>query len=316
MPLTELSQHAITNVGPLTTTFTAPSSCATSSPSLWLAAESAFTDRVQPFFRQKCEGSVYGDCFPSGTVFDQLRSEASSTVGAGTIAYFSPASVCPDQYTTAGVAAKNAEGTISSSGVFVPPIVSVPFGSGYMSDRLGYNPIVNVLMEALDSNETAVICCPDGYAVGFNGECFSQVPESVYGTVTACQKLFSNVTMVPATFTYNNTVVSGAVYSYTATSFDIKTKTQSFSNGLEDDWVPVASRPAVTMIYNVAAQTGTSSAGGSGTTAASGSSAPTGTGASSAAHGLRMTTTGGNVGTLATVWAFAALAGVALAMPL
>ncbi|KAK1457851.1 hypothetical protein CMEL01_15834 [Colletotrichum melonis] len=316
MPLTELSQHAITNVGPLTTIFTAPSSCATSSPGLWLAAESVLTDRVQPFFRQKCEGSAYGECFPSGTVFDQIHSAATATVDAGTIAYFSPASVCPDQYTTAGVAAKNAEGTISSSGVFVPPIVSVPFGSGYMSDRLAYNPIVNVLMEALESNETAVICCPDGYTVGFNGECFSQVPESVYGAMTACQRLVGNVTMAQATFTYNNTVVSGAVYSYTPTSYNIRTSTRTFTNAQADGWIPVASRPAVTMIHNAAAQTGTSSAGGSGTTAASGSSAPTGTGASSAAHGLRMTTAGGNVGILATVWAFAALAGVALAMPL
>ncbi|UQC90611.1 uncharacterized protein CLUP02_16141 [Colletotrichum lupini] len=208
MPLTELSQHAITNVGPLTTIFTAPSSCATSSPGLWLAAESVLTDRVQPFFRQKCEGSAYGECFPSGTVFDQIHSAATATVDAGTIAYFSPASVCPDQYTTAGVAAKNAEGTISSSGVFVPPIVSVPFGSGYMSDRLAYNPIVNVLMEALE--------------------------KSVYGAMTACQRLVGNVTMAQATFTYNNTVVSGAVYSYTPTSYNIRTSTRTFTNAQAD----------------------------------------------------------------------------------
>lgn len=155
-----------------------------------------------------------------------------------------------------------------------------------------------------------------GYTVGFNGECFSRVPESVYGAMTACQRLVGNVTMAQATFTYNNTVVSGAVYSYTPTSYDIRTSTRTFTGAQADGWIPVASRPAVTMIHNAAAQTGTGSAGESGTTAASGSSAPTGTGASSAAHGLRMTTTGGNVGILATVWAFAALAGVALAMPL
>ncbi|KAK1671857.1 hypothetical protein BDP55DRAFT_731933 [Colletotrichum godetiae] len=315
MPLTELSQHAITNLGPLTTAFTAPASCATSSLGLYLAFESAFPDRVQPFYRQKCEVPDYGECFPSGAVFDDMRSAAITgrSDRAGTIAYFSPASSCPDQYTTAGVAAKNAEGAVSSSGVFVPPFVRVPFGSGHMSDRLVANPLVNVFMEALDRNETAVVCCPDGYTVGFNGGCFSQVPESVYGpTTTVCLRNTDPkaVSWVNATFTYNNTVASGLVYSYLATSYEVTTQTRTFTGALSDSLIPVASKPAVTMVYNTAVETGAGGVGGGGTAAA------TGTGAPSAAHGARMTTSGGNLGILVTVWAFAALAGVALAMPL
>ncbi|KAK1623410.1 hypothetical protein BDP81DRAFT_454518 [Colletotrichum phormii] len=245
-----------------------------------------------------------------------MRSAASSpghSNGVGTIAYFSPASSCPDQYTTAGVAAKNAEGAISSSGLFVPPFVRVPFRSGHMSDRLVANPLVNVFMEALDRNETAVVCCPNGYTVGFNGDCFSQVPESVYGpTTTACLRNIDPkaVSWVNATFTCNNTAVSGLVYSYVATSYEVTTKTRTFTSVLSDSLLPVASKPAMTMIYNAAVETGTGGTGGGGTAAA------TGTGAPSAAHGVRMTTSGGNLGILVTVWAFAALAGVALAMPL
>lgn len=157
--VTELSQHPIINVGPLTTAFTAPTSCATASPHLHLALHSAYPDRVSPFYSQKCEYAEHGDCFPSGKALDDAYSSDLSTGfnSAATIHYFSPASVCPDAYTTVGVAAKNSDGDISSSGLFVPPVVTVAISAGQI---LGSNPMVNVLMEALDPNETAVVCCP------------------------------------------------------------------------------------------------------------------------------------------------------------
>lgn len=75
-----------------------------------------------------------------------------------TIAYFSPASLCPDAYTTVGSAFRGDDGNITSSGVFAPPVVpKTVFGGG----TLGQSPRLSVLMEVLEEGETAVLCCPE-----------------------------------------------------------------------------------------------------------------------------------------------------------
>ncbi|OBR03347.1 LPXTG-domain-containing protein [Colletotrichum higginsianum IMI 349063] len=324
MPVTELSQHPIVNLGPLTSVFTAPASCTTRPPVLYLAIKDGYPDRASPFFPKECDPyEPLGDCFPSGAALDDAYESASSLgfPGAGTINYFSPASACPDSYTTAGVAAKNDRGEITSSaGVFEPPVVDIPAGSGSEGSPLegiiGGNPIFNVLAEALEDGETAVICCPEDYTVGVAGGCFSEVPASVYGETTACRVAANsedNWIWANATITYNDTVVTGSIISYTATSNVLSTTTATVPplSADENIFQPVASRPAVTLIFNAAEATATGDdASGSG----SGTAAPTETGTSSAS-GWRLGTSGGGVGVLATAWAVAAVAGVALAAP-
>ncbi|OHF03069.1 hypothetical protein CORC01_01453 [Colletotrichum orchidophilum] len=102
---------------------------------------------------------------------------------------------------------------------------------------LGYNPILNVLVEALDNNETVRL------HRGFDGDCFSQVPESVYGPKTVCQRVYGDdiLRWAGVTFTYSNTVVSGTVYMYIATSYDFKTRRQTLSGAMGEFMLPVAS---------------------------------------------------------------------------
>ncbi|KAK2771264.1 hypothetical protein CKAH01_14413 [Colletotrichum kahawae] len=312
---TATSQYAITNVGPLTTVFTTPTACATASPDLYLAISGAWgrgTDRVAAFYKQKCDQAALGECFPSGNELDDAYSAASTEANTdrATIAYFSPASQCPDSYTTAGSAHRGSDGNVTSSGIFVPPVVTSGLRDGGL---IGYNPPLNVLMEVLDEDETAVVCCPEKYTVGINGGCFSQVPESVYGERIACGRYIPNgvYTEVTAAITYNNTVITGRVLSYTASGpYTYSTRVQTYTaSAITESMYPVAYKPAVTLVNKgEAGETGGASGSGSGT------AAPSGTGAS-AARGMRMTTAGGGVGILATVWTFAALAGVALAMP-
>ncbi|KAJ0333770.1 hypothetical protein COL922a_010530 [Colletotrichum nupharicola] len=310
---TTTSQFAITNVGPLTTAFTTPTSCATASPELYLAISGAWgSDRVAAYYKQNCDVVKLGDCFPSGKELDEALSAASTKANndRATIAYFSPASQCPDSYTTAGSAHRGGDGNITSSGVFVPPVMTSGLRSGGL---IGYNPPLNVLMEVLDEDETAIVCCPENYTVGINGGCFSTVPDSVYGEKTACGRVIPNdvYTEVTAAITYNNTIVTGRVISYTASGpIEYNTRTQTYTaSAITESMYPVAYKPAVTLVNKgEAGETGSASGSGSGT------AAPSGTGAS-AAHGMRMTTSGGGVGILATVWTFAALAGVALAVP-
>ncbi|KAF9878293.1 hypothetical protein CkaCkLH20_04331 [Colletotrichum karsti] len=309
---TSTDQYAITNLGPLTTVFTPPASCVTAAPSgpnLWLAVRNAFgDDRVAANYKKECGVASQGDCFPSGSQIDEAYSSATAKgiSVAGTIDYFSPASACPDSYTTAGVASRVNGSVVSSSGIFVPPAVTVRNGGNIVQ-----NPPLNVLMQVLDEGETAVICCPQNWTVGINGGCYSEVPASVYGERTACLRVRDNddYTEVTGSITYNNTIMTGRIFSYTASSQAFSTRTTTLTaSALTESMYPVASRAAVTMIHKGSVEE-TGGASGSGT------AAPTET-APSAAHGMRMTTSGGNVGILATVWTFAALAGVALALPL
>ncbi|TIC98786.1 hypothetical protein CH35J_005033 [Colletotrichum higginsianum] len=307
--VTTLSQYAISNIGPLTTVFTAPPACATQSKDFVLGVK--YPDSHQnpePRWAQSCSFASLGECYPSGKALDDAWTSQESENGftdAGKMAYFSPASQCPEGHVTVGVAAKNEAGQISSSGIFVPPVTDWP--GGY----LPFNPHINVFMEALDNGETAVVCCPEGYESSpGGGGCYSEVPLSSYGELTVCEgrgRGREAFTWVNATFSYNNTIHTGAVISYTATSLPKQTYTTSTLEDMGTDartvaWVVGAE---VTMVHRPA-----DAATGDG----SGAAGPTET-ATSAAQGWRMTTSGGGVGVLATAWALAALVGVTLVVP-
>ncbi|TDZ24524.1 hypothetical protein Cob_v002399 [Colletotrichum orbiculare MAFF 240422] len=311
MPTSTLSQYAINNVGPLTTVFTAPESCVTPPPDLHLAfsqtgvSEANFTN---PFWRKTCGPALYGDCYPSGSQIDAAWASASEKGFSDfyTIDYFSPASACPDAYTTVGLAVKGANGEVESSGAFVPPVVT---GPAFIPHGPMYNPPLNLLMEALEKGETAVMCCPASYSHGINGDCYSRVPDSAYGEKTACEahQATGDYTLITRTFTYNDTAYTGGIYSYTASSQSYSTSTRTLEP-LISNLCAVAWRPGVTMIHK-ADETGTAR-----TTAASGTAASTES-LPSAASGSRSVASGG-VGLMAAVWGLATLAGAVLAVPL
>lgn len=158
---TTVSQIVFTNVGPLTTVWTPPASCATRAPDLVLAQPTG--DRVG-FIRgsQRCntnESEPIGDCWPSGSALDAIYSSVMSSGNYVNrwLDYYSPASQCPSGYVTVGIAAKNSRGVISSSGAFVPPVVTDQYNPAVR----GFNPPTNIFMEILDDGETAIACCPE-----------------------------------------------------------------------------------------------------------------------------------------------------------
>ncbi|KAF4878937.1 hypothetical protein CGCSCA1_v001707 [Colletotrichum siamense] len=313
---TQLSQYVFSNAGPMTTVWTPPTSCATPSPQLYIAYNDSGI--VFPQWAQKCEIHDFGDCYPSGKAIDSAWSSASSAsandiANAGTIYYFSPASACPQGYTTAGVAAKNGAGDVSSSGVFVPPVVTDP---AFRDNFLSWNPPNNVLMEALEDGETAVVCCPEGYTADVAGgvKCYSNAPSSLFGDpMTGCNYMVTDTgdqyyTFANATFTYNNTVVTTEVVTYTGTQppeASYPTTTTTIDSDQADMYEPVAAREGVTLVYRASDVTGA--------TAGSGAAGPTETSSSSAA-GLRVMASGRRVGMVVVAWTFAAIAGVMLGM--
>ncbi|TDZ68130.1 hypothetical protein CTRI78_v002445 [Colletotrichum trifolii] len=314
MPTSELSQIVFSNIGPLTTVFTAPPACATPTAPVRLGykADDSGDEAWGSFmWSNNCDDIPLGDCHASGSLLDAQYSDyltKGGITGMGNLGYFSPASQCPDGHTTAGVASKGADGKVSSSGMFVPPVVTRRPEDAFLI----MNPVANVFMEALEEGEKAVVCCQENYTANHGFGCFSEVPVSSYGNIsTACgvvpARSQDSFTWVNATFTYNDTVYTTEVFTVTATSFppltitttdiDFPPSEQSLAAYVEGGMYLLVNRPAE------ATTNGTSGA----------AAPPSETAGSSSASGWRMMTSGGGVGVLATACTFAAFVGMMVA---
>jgi hypothetical protein len=197
---TSLSQFILANLGPLTTTWTAPASCATQTNEVYLAS-TLFP--AEGYYSSTCDTQLLGDCFPAGAQLDALWNASENAVVGGPLPYYSPGLFCPDTWTTAGIAVKDGNGKlVSSSGLFAPtlygfitigPDPTITYAetesSRTTTDTATYvkgpsstvtstyfpttivetftttfapqsNPGWNVFMEAMAPSETAVVCCP------------------------------------------------------------------------------------------------------------------------------------------------------------
>lgn len=149
MPSTSLSGWSLTNVGPLTTTFTPPPSC--SNPNQIMYATQA-TPEI--FFMSNCDAN-WGGCLPSTSGQESTTSEA--PINASLLGYRSPGIVCPSGWKTVGVAARGPDDASPTlSGAFESLASAVATNTGYGGDPL----YQLVLASALDKGETAVECCP------------------------------------------------------------------------------------------------------------------------------------------------------------
>lgn len=165
---TRYFDRPVTNFGPLTTTFTAPSSCATQAhPNLqWYYHPRNNTAGAAGISGGQCFGVRYDDCLPSGTAFD----DAFNTIYPdGYMQYFSPGLHCPSGWTTAGtVPGSGAKPTgglhavpSGASGIFTEdpwPFAAKSNASGF--GRVAFLPQVKAFPGILEENETLAWCCP------------------------------------------------------------------------------------------------------------------------------------------------------------
>ncbi|KAJ0125263.1 hypothetical protein J7T55_006608 [Diaporthe amygdali] len=176
MHSTLVSGWTVTNLGPLTTTYTAPPSCSTDN--VYIQIGETFVDsgtndtRIFPV-GMACNEPVpsFGSCLPSGAKLDEAYSSVDTDqVSAGyTVAYYSPGLVCPSGWSTVGVATKTEGGSITSSGPgFVNPSPEPDFT--YVN-----NVGPNVLLAGMDEGDAAVLCCPSSYTADAQGACSSIV---------------------------------------------------------------------------------------------------------------------------------------------
>ncbi|KAL2807718.1 hypothetical protein BJX63DRAFT_61148 [Aspergillus granulosus] len=174
----------ITNWGPLTTSWSLPSTC---------------SDRVIIFSTDEPIIANYADCdnglftcSPSPTD-SNAPSALSDTRNTPTLGYqaviYSPAPSCPSDWKTVGLIGREGEGTVSRSGWFTVP---------YDVDEEGEEGIVidtpeaglgDVLARLLDPSETAIMCCPSSMTVNSLGGCRSSLED--YSISTACQTYYT-----------------------------------------------------------------------------------------------------------------------------
>lgn len=146
-----LSEFTFSNLGPLTTTWTAPASCATSVGDVRIGVAQR---PGQYLYDASCQTKEYS-CVPTGTsAYPALATNLNPT-NLFQEAYFSPGLYCPSGWTTAGLASRKGTASVTWSGLFSP--------SGAIPTSVAvsiFNDPANVLMQLLDPSETAMICCP------------------------------------------------------------------------------------------------------------------------------------------------------------
>jgi hypothetical protein len=130
----------VINYGPLTTTFTAPSTCA--------ADQIVFFDiSIDDYYPISCPGIVDANCYPSGSYYVSIQSSylaaASPSLWLG---YYSPGIICPSDWATYGIAVPiSTDASFSLSGVFTTAL------------SLSHFP---TFLSMLKPQETLVACCP------------------------------------------------------------------------------------------------------------------------------------------------------------
>lgn len=150
---TEYFGISVSNIGPLTTTYTPPPECTRATTDhLVYALESSL---VYGFGSPDCVIDPYGKCLPSGAAMDSIIKEYSyPKSGQGIHAFHSPGIHCPEGWTTAGLLAHGDKtGSAYRSGVFTSTMSvnsSRPLQMG--SDEWW--------LRVLEPSETLAWCCP------------------------------------------------------------------------------------------------------------------------------------------------------------
>lgn len=149
---TTFSGYVFSNVGPLTTTFTAPASCATS-----FETGLAWPEVPKAVYPVDCEYTPTGECYPGGAAYTSIQAGArgGDPRGGYTIAYNSPGTVCPFGWETVGTAEKpNPTSNVATGPFNISDILHVA------PDWQFVQPPMDVFRSALGPSDTAVACCP------------------------------------------------------------------------------------------------------------------------------------------------------------
>ncbi|KAM5381698.1 hypothetical protein ACJZ2D_002918 [Fusarium nematophilum] len=230
--ITEFFGYAVTNFGPLTTTYTAPSSCATDTSHLNYANASQI---AMEFGRPTCDVKPIGECLPSGSAYDAMISEFWESPHQGFFPYYSPGLVCPSGWSTVGVWARTASDGEEASGVFTDEA----WGDAVPTEvREQYLEPTEFWMNILEPSETVAFCCPSGYVANARGNCYSSVgPVESPKDSSICAVYYPHSAVVTVT-SFEGTRVTPGLISVASVTDEYTTITDAltyFADPTEDD---------------------------------------------------------------------------------
>ncbi|KAH9208228.1 hypothetical protein DL95DRAFT_414975 [Leptodontidium sp. 2 PMI_412] len=289
---TSISGWSLLNVGPATTTFTEPASCATAYRTVIAPA----TDPALPLWNVHCPWVPPADCNPSGSIVQSIISSAEGTnpTDGLFIVYQSPGLVCPSGQATVGAAEKPNPTSISVSGAFNLSD-AIPTGGSY---TVFFEPPLDVFLAALDPGETAILCCPSSYTPG-NGGCYSTLPSSAFTPTTGCGKEGpeANYGTVNGTWTIGGQTITGGLLTITGT-IPMSAVTTSFAPSEVTSYVGVALEGMGILVHqssDIVTASATSSA-------ASSTASSTTSGTSKPNSALRVKGNGDMQGVVIAIW--------------
>ncbi|KAF3352538.1 GPI-anchor transamidase [Verticillium dahliae VDG1] len=310
MPTTTwASDFDLVNLGPLTTTFTAPPECTLPVQGVGLGPDAYEPDYI--LWNQQCDIVTAGNCLPSGSTMDDDYNSRTGQPNRGyQLYYYSPAAACPADWKTVGLVSRANDGSLSYSGVFDPSWVTRPEAS--VTTKTVFNPLVHRWANALGPQETGIACCPSDWIPDINAFCFSNFPAGKFPGTTACGIENTNWppgTYVPGSFPLGNQTVTGIVLSLT-TTLDLISSETTFPSGYwatadgDQDWEGIATQNMIFLATGGAApaptQTVTETEAASQATGASARTSP------QSGAGARMTGLKGHTwGVVASLAAFA-----------
>jgi len=152
---TEYLGYSLINLGPLTTTFTAAPSCATSLDYKWIASQRKGDSEAQIYGYPTCGAPKFEGCIPNGKEWDSSLAKLSATPHNGNVLYRSPGIHCPSGWTTAGSIVGGGASGRSASGVFTR------FQSDDDPDEgVRHVSVIEAFVKPLGESETLAWCCP------------------------------------------------------------------------------------------------------------------------------------------------------------
>ncbi|RGP71364.1 hypothetical protein FLONG3_7148 [Fusarium longipes] len=237
---TEFFGYSAHNLGPLTTTYTAPSSCATGTEHRVFVNAS---DPVRFFAAPTCGRQTFGDCLPSGSSWDSIKQQTTEFV-QGVNFYFSPGIACPSGWRTVGTLAHDDDDKVSAFGALATP---------KWDDLEG---AVNLLHPTefwyglLEPSETLALCCPSNYKADAYGDCISTIGPTESFNYTAMCMTYRELNGVPISTWDGTTLDRNQLISIASGTDEPRTTVDDiWLTNTQLDWAVATYVPAVPLIY-------------------------------------------------------------------
>ncbi|KAJ5971921.1 uncharacterized protein N7479_001839 [Penicillium vulpinum] len=243
MPSITISDgYTFNNWGPVTTTFTAPASCATAGDIL-IQVNTSFP--VADYWAQCSTDSGHG-CIPTGTVSPPITLDSNPSA-IYDYPYYSPGLYCPSGWATVGVAARDGDRSPSLSGIL--SVSSTTKDSRLYDDYATWKSPATMLPELLDPSETLVMCCPSSMTAIIGFGCYSTVSD--YAVTTGCLRILdeSNIGTSTKTYAVNGTTSTDLLVIMTA-SYPDTTETTTFDPSELDRLVALSVMPILPLVHH------------------------------------------------------------------